>query len=740
MAEQKKLPIKVVPPLRDDFVIPESGGGSSKFFVENIEELQGFLLDQLSTVKTHFAPSFALRPKVPGVMRVALRREAIAKSHRPTRLFSQDSCPIIGMESLGDLLISVTPTGLEKVINDVATLSAQLLKANITTIERITYFSPHFDSDLCGKNVKIKLFQHHNSTFDYEIEKEFFEILHGCSLQKTEKMRYGPGLSIYKVHSPSASFVEQLSVFAGIQSVSNFPIYYPVRTSSLPVGKVNAKNFPLPEENVSYPVVGVIDTGTQKDIPILEPWIVDRENYIPEGYANHNHGTFVSGLLAHSKAFNHGDPRFPGCAAKIVDVAAIPTSGISEDELLSILEEVLPKHPEVKHWNLSLGTNTPISNSIFSDFGVSLDRLQQEYGVIFYLAAGNHTTKLLPQFQRKGAQDSERICAPADSVRSVVVGAMAHTHNKASLSRTDEVSPFSRKGPGPLYLPKPDISHYGGNCNNQGYCTQSGVLSIASKGEIVEDVGTSFATPLVSVLSSNIAHSVMDASPNLTKALLIHSAAMNSGASTPSLLHNRGFGVPPDLDSILSCPPWACTMIFEFPLRRRTEYRKIEFPIAPSLHIAGNKVRANFLMTLVYDPELDASYGSEYCRTNVEVSLGTVKRDKAGKYHHAKQVPEDPKLRGSAYEVDLIESGFKWSPVKVYRREINRGIDADQWQLILRVLERSGHACSSPQSLALIITISDPDKYLPVYDETVVLMNQLGWGAYDLEVQSRLRI
>ena len=54
MTEQKKLPIKVVPPLIDDFVIPESGGGSSKFFVEDIEELQGVLLDQLSTVKTHW--------------------------------------------------------------------------------------------------------------------------------------------------------------------------------------------------------------------------------------------------------------------------------------------------------------------------------------------------------------------------------------------------------------------------------------------------------------------------------------------------------------------------------------------------------------------------------------------------------------------------------------------------------------------------------------------------------------
>ena len=60
---------------------------------------------------------------------------------------------------------------------------------------------------------------------------------------------------------------------------------------------------------------------------------------------------------------------------------------------------------------------------------------------------------------------------------------------------------------------------------------------------------------------------------------------------------------------------------------------------------------------------MNASYGAEYCRSNIEVSLGTYDPDKDGKRHQKKQVPEDPKLTGSAYEQDLVEHGFKWSPV-----------------------------------------------------------------------------
>ena len=74
------------------------------------------------------------------------------------------------------------------------------------------------------------------------------------------------------------------------------------------------------------------------------------------------------------KNLNHSDERFPTSQAKIIDVCAIPSfGGISELELMAILDEVIPKYTDVKIWNLSLGTNDPCQDQRFSDLAIYLD-------------------------------------------------------------------------------------------------------------------------------------------------------------------------------------------------------------------------------------------------------------------------------------------------------------------------------------------------------------------------------
>jgi transposase InsO family protein len=136
---------------------------------------------------------------------------------------------------------------------------------------------------------------------------------------------------------------------------------------------------------------------------------------------------------------------------------------------------------------------------------------------------------------------------------------------------------------------------------------------------------------------------------------------------------------------------------------------------------------------------MNASYGAEYCRSNIEVSLGTYDPDKDGKRHQKKQVPEDPKLTGSAYEQDLVEHGFKWSPVRVYRREMVRGVRGENWRLDLSLHHRASHVSLDDERALLVITVSDPPKTAPVYNEMVVQMTKLGWAATDLRVQPRIR-
>ena len=90
------------------------------------------------------------------------------------------------------------------------------------------------------------------------------------------------------------------------------------------------------------------------------------------------------------------------------------------------------------------------------------------------------------------------------------------------------------------------------------------------------------------------------------------------------------------------------------------------------------------------------------------------------------------------YERQLIEHGFKWSPVKVYRRMMQR-VKGDEWRLKVSMHHRSGYTTIDPQEFALIVTMRDPNQQAPVYDEVVHQMQQIGWVTQDLQVHERVR-
>ena len=112
----------------------------------------------------------------------------------------------------------------------------------------------------------------------------------------------------------------------------------------------------------------------------------------------------------------------------------------------------------------------------------------------------------------------------------VTVGSLAHLDRPNSVVKAGEPSPFSRRGPGAAFLPKPDICHYGGNCDPTGDYQQVGVISVDGSGNLSEAIGTSFSTPLAASVLANIQAGVTERiSRNLAKALMIHSAALENG-------------------------------------------------------------------------------------------------------------------------------------------------------------------------------------------------------------------
>ncbi|MCX5772391.1 MAG: S8 family peptidase [Candidatus Hydrogenedentes bacterium] len=468
------------------------------------------------------------------------------------------------------------------------------------------------------------------------------------------------------------------------------------------------------------------------------------EEDVPRAVQNNNHGSFVAGLLANARRFNHNDLRFPNTPARIVDVVAMPAdAGITEDDLLDIIRRALTKYPKVRVWNLSISNVRSVcQNDAFSDFAMALDELQDKHKVTFVICAGNYVCQPLRGWPPGDLGEGDRIFPPADSVRALTVGSLAHYHQADSRVKSEEPSPFSRRGPGPAFIPKPEVCHYGGNCTADLDFSQVGILSVDARGNVAEDIGTSFSTPIVASLLAHVYEGVADpVSTNLAKALVVHSAALQSDSVDAQTLKYRGFGVPREVADMLTCTPWQATLVFQpqLPPDRRIFNPRIDFPIPKCFRRADGKVEGEFLMTLVYDPPLGRGAGAEYCRVNVDVSLGTYDiRSRSGKREHKGLIPPEPADVGKLYEEYQVKHGFKWSPVKVYRKRLCR-VEGKAWRLQIRVLYRDKQDLRRPQNVALVLTMFDPTRQKPVYDDVVASMRQLGWVTQDLRVHGRVR-
>lgn len=751
MDKNIRLPIKIVEYTKEDFSRPEPGGTARKIFDNYVTpEIRQRNVQQLNFVERYFNNWFKEEPHLPAVAKVILKKDALAKSHRPSGLFAPNTCPIIGCRDFGELFVSVTRHDLINLRRKILTDQNRTSMANISTIDKIEPFTAkdaigYIDPDNLKKvhELRLRLFTHNSPSVDRVLFQKFTKFVENMNLPTPQEISYAKNMKIFKLADVQLNHIDKLARFAGTQSLGTFPHFDLLKTASIPVAAAIPKDFNKPDAKLNYPVIGIVDTGTNPNDSILSPWVAQRHVYVPQSDADYNHGSFVAGIAIYGRHLN--DNRFPYCPVKLIDVVAVPKDGrIPEYELLPILEEVLPKHPEVKFWNLSLNID-PVDDDTFSPFAIALDALQDKYKVTFVISAGNYTNTPLRGWLPEDLGEADRIFSPAESVRGVTIGSLAHLDRPGSRVKREQPSPFSRRGPGSAFLPKPELTHYGGNCKPDLDYTQIGVRSLNGQKSIAEWIGTSFSTPLVTAILANIEAAINSpVNPCLVRALAVHSAVINTPALTPLELRYKGFGIPGDLTSILTCSPWEVTLIFEPELQPGLTFKKYPFPIPPCLFKKNDKVTGEIVMTLAYDPPLDPSAGSEYCRINVDASLGTceIKDDKP--YDHKVKIWPLPKSKelSELYERYQIRHGFKWSPLKVYRRLMPKGVKGKTWNLQLSMLERHNYKFTKPepQQVALIVTMRDPNKMAPVYDQTVTRMREIRWTTQDLQVQERISI
>lgn len=751
---KKDYPIQVVEVRDGDHRPPlDVGRNDAKFFCDLTDDIRKAIGEQIDAALSKFDTQMQRWPNLPAVLKVTLKEEALAKSHRPTALFTQGTCPIIGTLGFGEILVGGKRENIQKLKEVALTAKGKKRKANLTAIEKIEPYrldltiSDASKAELkaalqSGIPLKLHTFEYKRTSTNDEIENALRQLVaeYGANIKR---FNYGARCKGFLVEKDTHidQVVNGISSFIGLQSVQPMPLYVPsdFECQSSNIGVITDDILPPPDPDVTYPIVGVIDSGVCPNSRSLAPWIVARESIIPPELQDNTHGTMVAGLIASARTLNHFDNRFPVAQAKILDVPVFEKEKpLREDFLVEVLKNVVPKHPEVKVWNLSLGSACPSPIDSFSDLACFLDELHDTCGCLFVVAAGNHQLiQKWPKETNTGGRD--RVSSPGDSIRALTVGAISHKDSQ--LSKAGEPSPFSRCGPGPCFIPKPEVTQFGGNSSSPSFFAQTGILTTGPNNALCETIGTSFATPIVSAQAANV-WAYLDGAdspctPERVKALLIHSALLRSHKVTTETLHYYGFGQPGDIVDSLYCDPNAITLMFETDLRfGGYEFERWPFPIAETLKTEDRKFVGEILITLVYSPHTDRCYASEYCRTNVDVGMGSYDQPDE---HNAKRefksvVPVAPKDYKMLYEKQQIEHGFKWSPVKAYYARFPKGKAVETWRLKMKVTKRVEQDLpDQPQRACLLLTLRSFGKDQPIYNESIRAMVQSGWVSHSID-------
>ncbi|MDR2202973.1 MAG: S8 family peptidase [Nitrososphaerota archaeon] len=753
----KNLPIKIVQQKTIDNHKNQPGGGDPKCFGEVTPELQVEIAEKFEKILTHYDALFSENELIPAVGKITVKQEAIAKSHKPNDLCRE--CPIIGTKDLTEIYIKVNKKTITETINLIKNPPSEKFRANLTTVEDIQpittveKISKNLEQistttifDTVKNKIKIKLFDFGNPTDNEQIMVYVKGKLAQCGLGKYEVITYGDKIKFITVKVNAYDDVVKIASINGVKSVDFFQTY------SLPVD--NFENTDLPtflgnEYFDSETQIGIIDGGISDDNAFLKPYIVARETYVPKEYQNPNHATFIASTIQYGNELNKIKSNFLQ-RFKFVDIVAMPngdekfgpTDYIDEKELMEIIKESMDTYASsTKIWNLSLGLVDDICTETMSDLGIFLDYIQDTYNVQFFVSIGNLAPPLFRKWPaQKSIGERDRLISPADSVRAVTVGSIARHDSVNSIVKQNEPSPFSRRGPGANYIVKPDVVDYGGNFSNDFSINDLGIKGLDAQGKVIEDVGTSYSTPRVAQKFASIYDGMVEKNLLLAKAMLIHSARMNSRSLLDENQDNIkyfGFGIPSvNAQDILMCSEDEITLVFKNKIDQGLYWEMPDFPFPQSL-IRDGKYYGEIGMTLVYAPPLDERYGKEYCRINIDASFGIYKR-KGEKIDYRRFVPLE-NAWDKTFEQTKVEHGFKWSPVKSYYRSISeKGIAVgDGWKIRVNALPRNDFDFSV-QEFVLIITLKDPDGN-DIYSEVINGLRERGYVTNNLETRQQIR-
>lgn len=464
------------------------------------------------------------------------------------------------------------------------------------------------------------------------------------------------------------------------------------------------------------PIIGVFDTPFDKNT-YFGDWVEYVHMISPEIEITEDdkiHGTEVDSIIVDGPAIN---PTLDdGCGRFRVKHFGVAKKGpFSSFSVLKSIRNAVEQNRHIKVWNLSLGSLLEINNNFISPEAAELDKIQNEYDVIFVVSGTNGKTL-------KPGEKPMKIGAPADSLNSLVVN---------SVKLNNEPASYHRVGPVLSFFHKPDVSYYGGDTGEPlRVCAPTGENYVS---------GTSFSAPWIARKLAYLIYK-LGFTREVAKALLIDAAAGWNRQDDYSC--SVGYGVvPQNIKNIVKTPDSEIRFVMTGTTDAYETYT-YQLPVP----IDKDKQPFFARATLCYFPKCVRSQGVDYTSTEMDIHFGRVK-DTNGK-------PEIKSINANRqgdqgmnvlYEEEARRIYRKWDNVKLICDEVKsrarprKKYDAGMWGLSIRTKERLQPRHGKGLAFGVVITLKEMSGKNRI-DDFKKLCIMHGWIVNEINIENQIDI
>lgn len=371
-------------------------------------------------------------------------------------------------------------------------------------------------------------------------------------------LRDSVGLSLLRIVL-AAGRVRELAQVDRIRRIDVLPrplLRYPQFRSATP------ESLPLVLDPApTAPILAVIDSGVVSAHPLLAPAVIGVETIglgLADGGDQHGHGTLVASLALYGSLESALAVRAPlRPAGRLLSLRVLDSNNEFPDERLweeQLLDAIsFAARAGARVINLSLvDPRRPYRPPRPTPLAAAIDELARELDLVVVISAGNYPwanyhpdPAVLTDYPLQLLDDTEAgLLDPSTAALALTVGALCpeDTHGvRPARDRVDlrpfgrpgDPSPLTRRGPGAMGMVKPEVSAPGGSLaldelrgaivsNDPTVCVV-GAGGKQPERLLAQDVGTSFAAPLVSHAALRVLGRYPALSANAVRALVLAS-------------------------------------------------------------------------------------------------------------------------------------------------------------------------------------------------------------------------